>query len=168
MIDALDHGRALPRRAVVVTFDDGYDDNYRVAFPILRELGMPATFFVSTGHIDSGRAYAYDWLVHMIRTVHAARLQVAELLELLGVGIERGRDGSARIDDREHHPTRLRLGLGRAVVELLAQPERPGHLRLGLRERRAELRRGLEAELGLREPELLLGRCDRVVDRDER
>ena len=79
VIDALDHGRALPPRAVVVTFDDGYDDNYRVAFPILRELGLPATFFVSTGHIESGRAYAYDWLVHMIRSVHAARLQVAEL-----------------------------------------------------------------------------------------
>jgi peptidoglycan/xylan/chitin deacetylase (PgdA/CDA1 family) len=79
VIDAIDHGRRLPPRAVVVTFDDGYDDNYRVAFPILRELGLPATFFVSTGHIDSGRAYAYDWLVHMIRGVHAARLQVAEL-----------------------------------------------------------------------------------------
>lgn len=79
VIDALDHGRPLPRRAVVVTFDDGYDDNYRVAFPILRELGVPATFFVSTGHIDSGRAYAYDWLVHMIRTTDAACLRVEEL-----------------------------------------------------------------------------------------
>lgn len=79
VIDAIDHGRPLPRRAIVVTFDDGYDDNYRIAFPILRELGVPATFFVSTGHIDSGRAYAYDWLVHMIRTAGERRLRIDEL-----------------------------------------------------------------------------------------
>ncbi len=64
---------------MIVTFDDGYDDNYRIAYPILRELGMPATFFVSTGHIDSGRAYAYDWLVHMIVTTPATRVELPEL-----------------------------------------------------------------------------------------
>ncbi len=66
VVAALNAGDALPPDAVVVTFDDGYDDNYRIAYPILRELGIPATFFVSTGHIDSGKPFAYDWLVHMI------------------------------------------------------------------------------------------------------
>jgi len=79
VIQHLDAGRALPTDAVIVTFDDGYDDNYRIAYPILRELGMPATFFVSTGHIDSGRPYAYDWLVHMIVTTPATRLELPEL-----------------------------------------------------------------------------------------
>ncbi len=76
---ALDAGDALPPDAVVVTFDDGYDDNYRIAYPILRELGVPATFFVSTGHIDSGRPYSYDWLVHMILLTTAPRLVLPEL-----------------------------------------------------------------------------------------
>lgn len=75
----LDAGEALPADAVVVTFDDGYDDNYRVAYPILRELGVPATFFVSTGHIDSGRPFAYDWLVHMILLSDAPGLVLPEL-----------------------------------------------------------------------------------------
>ena len=79
VLDHLDQGRRLPRGAVLVTFDDGYDDNYRIAFPILRELGMSAMFFVSTGHIDSGRPYAYDWLVHMVCSTPAARLQAPEL-----------------------------------------------------------------------------------------
>ncbi|MGH8156938.1 MAG: polysaccharide deacetylase family protein [Rhodanobacter sp.] len=75
----LDAGEALPPDAVVVTFDDGYDDNYRIAYPILRELGVPATFFVSTGHIDSGRPFAYDWLMHMILRTDAPGLVLPEL-----------------------------------------------------------------------------------------
>jgi peptidoglycan/xylan/chitin deacetylase (PgdA/CDA1 family) len=76
---ALNAGKPLPADTVVVTFDDGYDDNYRVVFPILRELGVPATFFVSTGHIDSGRPYAYDWLVHMILVTSATQMVLPEL-----------------------------------------------------------------------------------------
>lgn len=79
LIDCLDRGRPVPRRAVLITFDDGYDDNYRYAWPILRDAGLSAMFFVSTGHIDSGRPYAYDWLVHMLCTTRAARLQAPEL-----------------------------------------------------------------------------------------
>ncbi len=79
MVDALVSGRRLPKNAVAVTFDDGYEDNYRVAYPILRELGVPATFFVSTGHIDSGQPFAYDWLVHMILRTGALRLKLPEL-----------------------------------------------------------------------------------------
>jgi len=77
--EVLDHqqrGVPLPAGAVLVTFDDGYDDNHRVAFPILRELGVPATFFVATGHIDSGRPYAYDWLAHLLLTARADRVRM--------------------------------------------------------------------------------------------
>lgn len=78
-LDCLQHGRPLPKGAVLVTFDDGYDDNYRVAFPILKDLGMSAMFFVSTSHIDTGAPYAYDWMVHMLCTTRAAKLDLPEL-----------------------------------------------------------------------------------------
>lgn len=78
VVAALRSGRALPRNAVAVTFDDGYDDNYRLAFPILREVGVPATFFVSTGHVDSGKPFAYDWLVHMMLTTASSVMELPE------------------------------------------------------------------------------------------
>lgn len=102
VLDRLDRGRRLPKNAVLVSFDDGYDDNYRVAFPILRELGMSAMFFVSTGHIDSGRPFSYDWLVHMICRNRADGLRLPELgLDCaLGPTLEARRAQAAQVLDR--------------------------------------------------------------------
>ncbi|MBC8350508.1 MAG: polysaccharide deacetylase family protein [Planctomycetes bacterium] len=53
-------GQAIPRRVFVVTFDDGYTNNYQYAWPILRELGIPATIFLATGYIDSDKPFPFD------------------------------------------------------------------------------------------------------------
>jgi peptidoglycan/xylan/chitin deacetylase (PgdA/CDA1 family) len=44
----------LPPRAACVTFDDGYANNHELAAPILERAGVPATFFVTGGAIDTG------------------------------------------------------------------------------------------------------------------
>ena len=49
----LQGGRELPVRAVAITFDDGYADNYEVAMPILNRLGIPAAFYVTVDCIES-------------------------------------------------------------------------------------------------------------------
>lgn len=48
--------------AVCITFDDGYRDNFLNAVPILNELQIPATIFVSTGNIDTERELWWDEL----------------------------------------------------------------------------------------------------------
>lgn len=47
--------RQLPRRAVVLSFDDGYRSFREIAYPILKELGFTATLFVYTDYIGAGR-----------------------------------------------------------------------------------------------------------------
>lgn len=48
------HG-ASPQRAVLLTFDDGYSDQFRYAFPILQQFGDRAVFFINTGTIGTPR-----------------------------------------------------------------------------------------------------------------
>ena len=55
-----------PRPAVAVTFDDGYADNTLEALPILEELGVPATFFVSTGTVGNQQEFWWDELERLV------------------------------------------------------------------------------------------------------
>jgi peptidoglycan/xylan/chitin deacetylase (PgdA/CDA1 family) len=54
-------------RRVLLTFDDGYRDNYELAFPLLRRHGLTATFFLASGFIDSPRAAWWDEIAWMVR-----------------------------------------------------------------------------------------------------
>lgn len=57
---------SLPSRAVCVTFDDGYADNATVALPILREEGVPATFFIAAAYLNGGRMFN-DTVIETVR-----------------------------------------------------------------------------------------------------
>lgn len=60
LCERLKSGARSKRRSVVITFDDGYRDNFTAAAPALREAGVAATFFVSTGFIDTSREFPHD------------------------------------------------------------------------------------------------------------
>jgi peptidoglycan/xylan/chitin deacetylase (PgdA/CDA1 family) len=63
----LEGKNTLPSKPLIVTFDDGFDDNYIHAFPILRELELQATFFISTGYIGQSRTFWFDWLHYLVK-----------------------------------------------------------------------------------------------------
>lgn len=52
----------LPRRAVVVTFDDGYADNLINAKPLLERFDVPATVFIASGYVGVDREFWWDEL----------------------------------------------------------------------------------------------------------
>lgn len=70
----------LPSRALSITFDDGYEDNHRVALPILQRHGLSATFFVSTGFLDG----SCMWNDMVIEAMRAAPDGVLDLRALTG------------------------------------------------------------------------------------
>ncbi len=51
----------LPEKPVLLTFDDGYLDNYTEAYPILQEHGFKGNFFVVTEFVDLGREGYMTW-----------------------------------------------------------------------------------------------------------
>ncbi|NYE57322.1 polysaccharide deacetylase family protein [Carboxydothermus ferrireducens] len=57
-VDYLEFGKPLPEKPIVITFDDGYRDNYVYAFPILKKYGFRATIFIITGIV--GKTNEWD------------------------------------------------------------------------------------------------------------
>ncbi len=74
LVYALTRGTPLPPKPIVITFDDGYRDNYENAFPVLRELGFTGTFFVLTGPIDQNNPIYMSW--DQLREMRAAGMEI--------------------------------------------------------------------------------------------
>lgn len=56
----------IPHRSVVVTFDDGYADNLYLAKPLLEQYNIPATVFITTGHLGREREFWWDELEQLL------------------------------------------------------------------------------------------------------
>ncbi len=61
-------------RTVMITFDDGYRDNYTYAYDSLKQVGLPATFFVTTGFLDRPQVPWWDDIAWMVRNSTIAEL----------------------------------------------------------------------------------------------
>jgi peptidoglycan/xylan/chitin deacetylase (PgdA/CDA1 family) len=61
------NGKALPRNPVAITFDDGYDDAYTAALPVLQRYHMTATFYIITGFLDRPRYMTWDQVIALDR-----------------------------------------------------------------------------------------------------
>ncbi|MTJ83671.1 MAG: polysaccharide deacetylase family protein [Telmatospirillum sp.] len=68
LVSAIGGGPRLPPRALLITFDDGWDDNLRHAAPLLVERGLPALVFLATDPVSSRTAWWWqETLSHALR-----------------------------------------------------------------------------------------------------
>ena len=58
----LREGKKIPKKTISITFDDGWEDNYTEAYPILKEFLTPATIFIPTSYISSSKMFWTDKL----------------------------------------------------------------------------------------------------------
>lgn len=58
---------SLPKRPLIITFDDGYRDNYLYAYPILKRHGLSATFFLTTGYIGRKETFWFEKVAYWIK-----------------------------------------------------------------------------------------------------
>ena len=110
----------IPHRAVAITFDDGYRDNYEYAFPILKKYGLSATIFVATGSIDTGEPLWHD------RIFDSFRYTRREHVSLRHIGL---RDFSLETDQLRRHSlavvlTRAKELYGKARCKFVEEVEK--------------------------------------------
>ena len=91
----------LPNRSVILTFDDGYEDHYLIAFPLLGRYGLRGTFFVTTGLV--GLEGYLTW---------------SELRWMVAAGMEVGSHSVAHIDLTRVTPTQRETELVKSRQEL--------------------------------------------------
>lgn len=61
LLFALTQDRPLPQKSVILTFDDGYVDNFTYAYPLLKQHRMVGIFFILTEFASQGRAEYLNW-----------------------------------------------------------------------------------------------------------
>lgn len=78
-INAIENNTRLPKNSIMVTFDDGFEDNYTNAYPVLKKLSIPATFFVTTSYIGQSGTIWYERLAYFFNKNTVEKITVKEL-----------------------------------------------------------------------------------------
>lgn len=124
--DLIDRSEAKPQFSrksckpqAVITFDDGYKNNYSVALPILKAFGLPATVFICSGFINNPEMAWYDKVIYAIQRSECNWIEVDKQFYTFK---DRRRNRrwdmiNALLTDLKARPTDERLRLVRAIEE---------------------------------------------------
>ena len=75
-IEIINTNQEIDKKYAYITFDDGYLDNYQLAFPILKAMNVPATFFVATGLIESNVIPWWDEIAWHLKQSNLSELNL--------------------------------------------------------------------------------------------
>lgn len=76
VVNVINSKEAFKEKCALITFDDGYVDNYNTVFPILKRHQLPATFFIPTQFIGSSLIPWWDELAHVLRKSSVDKIQL--------------------------------------------------------------------------------------------
>ncbi|MGE0445923.1 MAG: polysaccharide deacetylase family protein [Vicinamibacterales bacterium] len=79
VLERAESGAPWPRRAFAITFDDGFRNNVAIAAPVLAEMQIPATFYVTTGFIGTSTGSWIDLIEFAVERTARVRLSLPAL-----------------------------------------------------------------------------------------
>lgn len=119
LADSLEGKISLPDRAVVITFDDGYQDNYTQAWPLLKKYGYSATIFLVSDFVGQDSSFDRE---RPAQYKASPLLNQAQIQEMAEAGIEFGSHTCTHralpaltIPERKHELERSRQNLSALV-----------------------------------------------------
>ena len=77
--DDISAGLSPIGRYVLITFDDGYYNNLR-ALPVLEQFDVPAVFFISTNHVQYGKAFWWDVVFREFKKRHRTDIEIQQAI----------------------------------------------------------------------------------------
>jgi peptidoglycan/xylan/chitin deacetylase (PgdA/CDA1 family) len=100
VLEAVEKRTPLPKRAVLITFDDGYADFAKIAWPILKQFRLPATMFVPTAYPDHPeQAFWTDALYQAFAATARTEINVAPFGRLALLPLDQKRRSLRAIQD---------------------------------------------------------------------
>lgn len=107
----------IARGSLVITFDDGYADNYEIAYPLLRKYGLTATVFVTTGHVGTTDSFWFEKISCYLKSLTSYDLEIESL------NFKEHVDGKNRITVRDTLLRTLKKVPNRVRLNALAELE---------------------------------------------
>ena len=103
VVETLKQGQTFPRPTVVLTVDDGYENNYDILFPMLKKEALPATIFLTTDLIGTNRRIWSDTLAEVIRETDRPEIHLSGLFPIENFSLRtpaQKRESYIRISER--------------------------------------------------------------------
>jgi peptidoglycan/xylan/chitin deacetylase (PgdA/CDA1 family) len=79
LVDTLKHNLPFPKKGVVITFDDGWKDNFSFAFPILKKYDLPATIFLTSGYVGTEKTFWAEQVISILKSEKILKEKLSNL-----------------------------------------------------------------------------------------